>query len=152
MPVKLRIQGAEIEFLLRASEKLTLNLNVGYLDAEYKEFLGGSDPVTGQVLDIANQRELVNSPEWDTFLGLTYDTSLWDLGTLTLQGDVSYRSKTYLEVNNREVLAQSGYSLANAAMIFTSNSEAWQVILGIKNITDKEYRTHAFDFVGIPWC
>ncbi len=145
-----RIQGAEVEFLLRATEELTVNFNVGYLDAEYKEFLAGADPTTGQVLDIADQRELVNSPKWDTFLGLTYDASLGDMGILTVQGDVSYRSKTYLEVNNREVLAQGGYSLMNAAMIFSSESEAWQFILGIKNITDKEYRTHAFDLSAFP--
>jgi iron complex outermembrane receptor protein len=144
------IQGLEMELTLLVTSALTLNANVGYLDAEYKEYLAGADTVTNTAVDVSDQRELVNSPEWDTYLGASYDVAIGDLGMLTLLADISYRSKTYLEVNSSENLAQEGYSLVNAAIMFQSADEDWELMLGAKNLTDKEYRTHAFDLSAFP--
>lgn len=145
-----KMQGAELELTVLLSEHWRLNVNVGYLDAEYEEFLAGADAVTNTVLDVSDQRELVNAPEWDTFVGVTYDTELGDWGYLTFTADAAYRSKTYLEVNSTENLAQEGYTVFNAAVILDSADEHWQMILGGKNLGDKEYRTHAFDLTAFP--
>ena len=144
------MQGAEIEFLVLLSDHWQANLNVGYLDAEYKEFLAGADAVTNTVLDVSDERELVNAPEWDVFLGLTYNTTISDWGYLTVTADAGYRAKTYLEVNSIDNLAQGGYTTYNAAVMFNSMDERWQVVLGGKNLGDKEYRTHAFDLTAFP--
>ncbi len=144
------IQGIEIELTAQLTETLTLNSNVGYLDAEYKEYFSGSDPVTNTAVDVSDEREIVNAPEWDALIGLRYDTEVGGLGTLSLSSDVSYRSKTYLEVNSSETLAQDSYSLVNAAATFETFSESWLFILAVKNLTDEEYRTHAFDLSEFP--
>ena len=143
-------QGVEMELTFLLTEALTLNANVGYLDTEYKEFFAEADTVSNTVIDVKDQRELVNSPEWDSFLGASYELPVGDAGVVTLLADVSYRSKTYLEVNSSETLAQSGYSVVNAAVVFETTDQHWQFILGGKNLTDKEYRTHGFDISDFP--
>lgn len=144
------IQGAEVELTLRVTEALTINANIGYLDAEYKEYFAAADPVTNTVVDVSGERKMVNAPEWDTFLGATYVLPISDWGKLTLMGDVSYRSKTYLEINSSENLAQEGYSVVNAGIMLEPLNSSWMVLLGGKNLTDEEYRTHAFDLSAFP--
>lgn len=147
---KAAIQGVEFDVSAILTEGLTLNANVGFLDAEYKEFLGAADPVTNEVLDISDQRSMVNAPDVDANLGLVYDMPLENYGTLRFMGDISYRDKTYLEVNSSENLAQDAYSVINAAIVFNSNDGHWQIILGGKNLSDKNYRSHAFDLSAFP--
>lgn len=146
---KAEIKGFEIELTALVGNRLTLNANLGYLDAEYKEYFSGVNAVTNQVVDVSDSRELVNTPKWDGRIGGSYDIELGN-GTLSFLADVSYRSKTYLEVNSSENLAQDSYSIVNAAVMFETFDEQWQFILGGKNLGDKEYRTHAFDLSAFP--
>lgn len=143
------MQGAEFEITALASEQLSVNINIGYLDAKYKKYIA-ADTVNNQLIDISDQREVSNAPKWDTQLGLRYDFQQWDWGQLSLMADLSYRSKTYLEVNSQETLAQSGYSVINAAAMLTSADDSWKLMLGAKNLSNKVYRTHAFDISAFP--
>lgn len=144
------ISGAEIELTALLSDRLSLTANIGYLDGKYDEFFAEPDPVTGEVRDVSDEREIVNSPEWDTFLGLVYETPVGDAGDLKIGANWGFRSKTYLEVNSSENLAQGSYSVYNASIAFVSASEQWTVMLGGKNLSDEEYRTHAFDLSAFP--
>ncbi|GAB1262150.1 TonB-dependent receptor [Aurantivibrio plasticivorans] len=144
------MQGLEVEMTTRITEEITLNANLGYLDAEYKEFFAGSDPVTNTAIDVSDDREIVNAPKWDALLGITYYKQVGELGYMTLSGDLSYRSKTYLEVNSSETLAQDAYSVFNALLSFETMNESWRFTLAGKNLTDEEYRTHAFDLSAFP--
>jgi len=144
------IAGAELELTALLTDRLTLTANVGYLDAGYDEFLGQPDPDTGEVIDISDEREMINAPDWDTFLGLAYTIPVNSGGQFTLLGSWSYRGKTYLEINSSENLAQDAYSLFDASVVWDSPSNHWRVIAGVKNIGDEEYRTHAFDLSAFP--
>lgn len=145
-----KMQGIELEITALLSEQLTLNSNVGFLDAKYTEYFAGSDTDSNTSVDVSDEREMVNAPKVDAFIGLVYSVELSDLGNLDISSDLSYRSKTYLEVNSSEILAQSAYTLWNAALSFESSDEAWRVSFAVKNITDEEYRTHAFDLSAFP--
>ena len=147
---KATIKGAEMELTALITDQLTLTANVGYLNAGYDEFFAEPDPVTGEVVDVSDEREIVNSPEWDTFLGFSYAIPLASGGGLTLFANWSYRSKTYLEVNSSENLAQDGYSVFDASITYDSPQGHWRVILGGKNLADEQYRTHAFDLSAFP--
>ncbi len=144
------IKGAELELTALLTDRLTLIGNVGYLDAGYDVFLAEPDPVTGTVIDVSDQREVVNSPKWDTFVGLSYNVPLGAAGDLTFAGNWAYRGKTYLEINSSENLAQGAYSTYDASITFDSSNEHWRVVLGGKNLTDEQYRTHAFDLSAFP--
>jgi iron complex outermembrane receptor protein len=135
--------GLEAEFSAQLSQALRFDGNLAYLHSEYTEYIDGG-------VDISDQRELVNAPEWSGRAGLTYDASLGDLGDLTLSGGASYRSKTYLTVSSSEELAQDGYWLADASILFTPRNADWTVLLSGKNLTDEAYMEHGFDLSASP--
>ena len=136
---KARIRGAEAELAARLIAGLSLNGTVGYLDAEYLEFIGPGG------VDISDQRELVNAPRWTVRLGATYDIALGNAGTLTLGADASHRSKVFTVVSSSEVLAQDATTLVDAFARFESVTDRWWLSAGVKNLTDKRYISHGFD-------
>lgn len=133
------INGLELEVSIAATDNLLLKANLGLMDAEYDEYIG----VGG--INIANERELVNTPETTAQLALQYDLETQEWGHFTFVADVNYRSKTYPTVSSSEVLAQDDRTLINATINYFSLDERWTVRLGLKNITDEQYISHGFD-------
>jgi len=141
---KANIGGLEVELSALLSKDLSVDLNLGYMDAEYDEYIGPSGT------DISAQRRLVNTPEWTARLAPQYRLPLSNLGEVTLSTDISYRSKTYSTVSSSEVLAQDSYSLINASATYVSEDEHWRLQLSAKNLTDKHYITQGFDLSDYP--
>lgn len=135
--------GVEAEVSAQLSQALRFDGNLAYLHSEYTEYIDGG-------VDISGRRKLVNAPEWSGRAGLTYDASLGELGDLTLSGGASYRSKTWLTVSSSEVLAQDGYWLADASILFTPANAPWTVLLSGKNLGDEAYKEHGFDLSAAP--
>ncbi|WP_339863152.1 TonB-dependent receptor [Paremcibacter congregatus] len=141
---KATIWGLEMEMTALLSDALTLNVNAGYLNSGYDEFLGDFG------IDVSDARHLVNAPEFTSRASLTYTQELGDAGTLSINGAVSTRSKTYLTVSSSEVLAQDAFALFEAGIRFTSADQKWDVLLSGQNLTDKKYREHGFDLSAAP--
>lgn len=138
------IRGVEIEVLARPIEALSINATLSYLDGQYDEYIGPGG------LDISDQRELVNAPEWAWRLGATYDFDLGAQGTLRVGADASYRSKTYPTVSSSEVVAQDAYTLVDAFVRWQAPDDRLFAELGGKNLTDERYIDHAFDLSASP--
>lgn len=138
------IRGVELEAMARPIDGLTLNATVGYLDAQYDEYIGPGG------VDIADQRELVNAPEWSVRLGGVWERDLGAAGRLTVGVDAAYRSKVYPTVSSSEVLAQEGYTLVDAFVRWTDSSDRLYAELGGRNLTDERYIEHGFDLSASP--
>ncbi len=141
---KATIWGVEMEMTALLVDNVTLDVNAGYLNSSYDEFFGDFG------VDVSDDRNLVNAPDFTSRASLNYDHDLDNLGTLTFNGAISYRSKTYLTVSSSEVLAQDGYALLEASIQFVSEDQHWNVILAGQNLTDKEFREHGFDLSAAP--
>ena len=135
--------GLEMEFAAQTSKNLFVNINLGYLDAQYKEFIDA----TGN--DVSGERTPINAPKWTASVGLQSVHPLGH-GRLRFSADLGYRSKYHVDVNNLEALAQDGYRVINASVDFEDNEERWHVSLGVKNLADAEYITHGFDLTAFP--
>jgi len=133
------INGLELELTLAATENLLIKTNLGLMDAKYDEYIGAGG------INIADERELVNTPKTTAQVSLQYilETQTW--GYFTFVADASYRSKTYPTVSSSEILAQDARTLFNATINYFSPDEKWIVRLGMKNITDERYISHGFD-------
>lgn len=130
------LYGFELEIAARPVANLDLNFGVGYLENEYSSLA----PNTGY----SDNNELPQAPRWTVNAGAQYRFDLGgDMGWLTLRGDMSYRSKTYNDPQNTREIVQSGYSLFNARVSWTSPSETWESSVFVTNIGDKEYFTSA---------
>ena len=139
-------KGVELESLWRPIPALTLALNVGYLDAEFEEFLIGCVPAqAGCQQDVSALNEPINSPEWTTFLGATYRWAL-GAGDLAAHAGYQYRSKTKVANTTPSISDQDAYDLLDLGVAYTTANQAWRFALEGKNVLDEEYRVAAYDF------
>ncbi|HKR37174.1 MAG TPA: TonB-dependent receptor, partial [Steroidobacteraceae bacterium] len=131
-------QGAELESIWQPLPALTMVLNVGYLDAQFEEFLVGCVPAAPDChRDISSLNEPINSPDWTTFLGATYR---WELGVGDLAAHLGYqyRSKTKVANTTLSITDQDAYDILDLGVSYTTASQNWRFALEGKNILDEE--------------
>ncbi|MBA3576042.1 MAG: TonB-dependent receptor [Sphingomonas sp.] len=157
---KARFRGVEIEANLRVAEDMAragdrLNFagTLGYLDAEYREFLTviTRDPNTGAVIpptefNIAPFRGVQNTPEWTLSGSADYNTPAWG-GRLNLNSTLSYRSKSQQFELRVPQLDQKGFALLDANAVWRSAGGRFTVGLHGKNLTNTKYVTAGYNFL-----
>ena len=82
-------------------------------------------------------------------MALQHSFSLGESGTLSVGGDVSYRSKTWLSVDNRDVLSQDAYTLLGMFGVWDSPQYSWQLRAGVRNLSDQNYKTEGQEFASV---
>jgi iron complex outermembrane recepter protein len=151
---ELEIYGAELELSYLPVDALLLDLQVGYLDAEYKEFddvrftnFGGSRAFQTPAF----------SPEWTGRLGATYTLDLGNSGSLRFAGSTRFRSKMALAIDNTftntdteiDGLFQDDYWLYDASVLWSDADGGFSVGLYGKNLSDEVYRTDGQEFSAV---
>lgn len=129
------INGLELELLLLPSENLEISSSLGYTNAKYTQI----DP--GSLINKSN--DLAYTPLKTASISAIYTLALNDeLGKIKFRMDWSYRDDSFFDALN--TVKQDAYDLINAAIIYTSADENWQLILSGKNLTDEEYLIAGF--------
>ncbi|PWG03240.1 TonB-dependent receptor [Sphingosinicella humi] len=144
---KARFQGIEFEGAARLAEdfatqgdSLGFNWALGYINADYKQF------IDARGIDVADRREIQNTPKWTASGTLNYGTPV-GAGMLNLIGTLSYRSKTHQFELPTPMLDQPGYALWDASIVWTADDDRWSIGLHGKNLTDKEYIVSGYNFL-----
>jgi iron complex outermembrane receptor protein len=150
---QLEISGAELEVVYRATDALSLNAQIGYLDASYGEFedarfvaFGGSRAF----------QEPAFSPDWTARVGGAYEIDLGQQGSLTLAGAARFRSRMALAIDNTGVnsdveidgLFQDDYWLYDASLTWRA-TDIFSVALQGRNLSDEIYRTDGQEFSSV---
>ncbi len=92
----------------------------------------------------------VQSPKWNISGLLRYQWPMLN-GTMAIQGDVDYRSRTLFALSgNNNTSSMPGYAVANARLSYTTSDEKWEAAVFVNNLFDKEYRVQQFDISGDP--
>jgi iron complex outermembrane receptor protein len=153
---KLRIRGAELEAAWTPIADLLLDTQIGYLDAEYKEFSDTRFPGGSRAFQTP-----AFSPKWTMRFGAQYAFGLGNAGGITVGGQARYRSRQALAVDNTFIngnvgtttevpgLFQKGYWLADARIVWEDASKRFAVGLYGNNLFDKVYKTDAQEFSNI---
>ncbi len=134
------IYGVEMESSFRITDDFTANLAVGYIDAEYTEFL-----LNG--VDVSGQRDVQNTPDWTGNLSLNYGLAAFG-GRLSFTGSAAYRGATQQFEFAIPLLDQDAYWLFDASATWTSDSDKWKVGLFGRNLGDERYITSGYNFPG----
>ena len=132
------VTGAELEIDARPGGPFRWLAHAGYLDSHYDEFISAG-------ADIADQQRFTNAPRWTAGLSVIGDFALASGATVTARADGNYQSKVYPTTDLSEYLAQPGYTLVNAALVFRSPRRRWEVALQGQNLSNREYRTTGYD-------
>lgn len=144
---RLTMYGAEFQgsWLLPGSN--ALQAQVGYLNAKYDEF---NDPRVQIDPALAGlHAHPAFTPKWTARVAATHTFTLNNGSAITVGGDVSYRATTWLSVDNRPGLVQPSYTLAGLFGVFNSADNHWEVRAGVRNLTDKTYKTDAQEFSSV---
>jgi iron complex outermembrane receptor protein len=147
---KLRIRGAEFEGVALLEGGTRFAAQVGWLDAEYREFLDLRTSVpTRPDYNPSLHDHVPFSPEWTARLAASHPFSLSNGATLVVGGDASYRAATWLSVDNRPGLYQEAYTLMGLFGSYDSPDGRWQLRAGVRNLTDEVYKTDAQEFSSV---
>ncbi len=68
---------------------------------------------------------------------------------MSVGGDISHRTTTWLSVDNRDVLKQPTYTLVGLYGVWDSSDYNWQVRAGVRNLTDKSYMIDGQEFASV---
>jgi len=135
------IDGIENEFSWKMGDHWSLNGNLSWLHPRYTQYLSRG-------VNIAGQSRFTYAPKWNG--GLT----LWKHFPLAAGGDVSahlnvtYQSITYFDQNLSTALAQGGYGLVNAGVVWRTGGP-WTYSIEGRNLTNKHYRTSGFNIIAL---
>lgn len=144
---ELKIDGVEFEGVALLGEATRLSAQVGWMDARYERF---DDPRIAVDPTLSTLHEHVPfSPEWSARVALQHSFDLGGHGGLTVGADASYRSETWLAVDNRDGLRQGAYTLVGLYGVWDSPEYRWQLRAGVRNLTDEVYRTEGQEFSSV---
>ncbi|MBS0556882.1 MAG: TonB-dependent receptor [Proteobacteria bacterium] len=144
---KLTIDGLEFEGAALFGEGTRLSTQLAWMDARYDEF---NDPRTVLYPIYAHLHDHVPfSPKVTARVALTQTFALGNGSAITVGGDVSYRDDTWLSVDNRPGLMQPAYTLVGVFGVYDSADGRWQFRGGVKNLTDKVYKTDGQEFSSV---
>jgi iron complex outermembrane receptor protein len=153
---KLEIRGAELEASWTPMRNMLLDAQIGYLDADYKEFADARFPNGSRAFQTP-----AFAPDWTLRFGAQYTFELRNGGGVTVGGQTRYRSETALAVDNTvikgsvgtteriEGLFQKGYWLHDARIVLENASKKLSIGLYGQNLADKAYKTDGQDFSSI---
>ena len=133
------IAGFELEGSWLATDALRFDTAIGYLDAEYEEFIGEN----GQ--DVSDTLTPANAPQWTGRLAAEYTRQISENIEFSTTASASYRDEVYPTVSSSEILRQSAYTLVDASIGLEFYDGRYGLRLIGKNLTDETYRTQGFD-------
>ncbi|HKR24349.1 MAG TPA: TonB-dependent receptor, partial [Allosphingosinicella sp.] len=145
---KARFQGVEFEgnaILARSfgadRDQLSFAWSLGYLNADYREF------IDARGIDVADRRAIQNTPEWTLSGTLNYGMPVGP-GMLNFITTLSYRSGSQQFELRTPMLDQPGFALWDANIIWRSDDDRWTIGLHGRNLTDKRYITAGYNFLA----
>ena len=128
--------GAEFELIATPIDGLDIVLGLSLLDAEVTDV-----PAT---ISATGTETPALSPDV-TFNGLIrYGWPAFG-GSLSVQADYGWQDDQNFNLIYTPVVREKAYGVANARLSYTSGSDAWSAAVWVKNLTDEDYRSYAFD-------
>jgi len=137
---KSRIQGLELELDARVTPRFRVTGSLGLLDAKYLEF---ETVINGEPIDLTN-RKLKQAPEITGSLSLAYTAPITDELDATFRADTTYRSLTYIDVENSPLRAPD-HAILNLSADFDLPWQGTSLRFAVDNVTDKQVVTAGFD-------
>lgn len=152
----LRQQGLELELKAAATDNLTFDLGLAYLDSEFTDFRGATALSGCAVLPIPGTPECPNpqdntgkrgtfSPEWEVTIGVEHVRDLdngmtWTSGLNWQYVDDQFAGGT--ELSPQTIAA--AYDLLDARVTLSSRDDTWRLSAFGQNLTDERYETSFF--------
>jgi len=144
--------GFELESVFAATDNLSFDGYIAYLDGEYKKVdqnsidaiagLGPNPKCGGQIPDatcVLNNFKLKNAPEWNYMLAANYVSKFENGYSMMFRLSAAYEDWSYNLVGNPEEIKRDETTLVDARIALNGRNDRWSVALWGKNLTDEVY-------------
>jgi iron complex outermembrane receptor protein len=121
-------------------DRLGFSWSMGYINADYLEF------IDARGIDVADRREIQNTPELTASGTLNYSTPVAG-GNLNASTTLAYRSSSQQFELRTPMLDQGGFALLDANLVWRSDDDRFTVGLHGRNLTDKRYIVSGYNFL-----
>lgn len=140
---KADLTGIEFEGLARANDNWSFAWALGYIDAEYKQFIDAFG------VDVSDQRVFQNTPELTASGFVTYEMPLTLFsreGGLSVITSASFRDDTSQFETPIPLLDQESYTLWDLSVVWEADDGRIRAGVHGKNLTDEEYKVAGYNF------
>jgi len=140
------LPGLEFEGSFRANDNWSFRWALGWLDAEYTEFIDASGT------DVSDQAVFQNTPEWTASAALTYERPLslfGNGGTFFFIPSFAYRDDASQFEFPDPLLDQESFTAWDLSIVWEDDDGHWRAGLHGKNLTDEEYKVAGYPFATL---
>ncbi|MBS93665.1 MAG: hypothetical protein CL799_04380 [Chromatiales bacterium] len=143
---KATVKGVELEAIMQPADGWLINLGIGWLQAEFDEFIG-VDPINvpqgsvppgepDPIPEDFSGNDLVNSPDWSINFGIQYTFDLGEKGTLLTRLQSHWQDDWYLRPYNLPEDMQDSYATTDVRLIWRSEEDHWSAEAFVNNVSD----------------
>ena len=126
------VKGFELELQAQPTPALQLSAGLGYTDFKYTSLAPG-------VSDITLDTHQPFVPKWTGNASIVYTVPVGTNSNLSFRGDLTYKSRTYLDPTNVATLVQDGFALINTRITWANNDLGLEIAGFVTNLTNKAY-------------
>jgi iron complex outermembrane receptor protein len=128
-----RIFGNQLDVLYQATGRDRVNLTVGYLDAQYDEFLVPDEVDIGLPRRDFGGYPLQYAPEWTLTAGYQHDFSL-GAATLRARVETRYEDEFWGTFAQNRGTQQEEYLKTDASLTYYAPGERWSAGIWVRNL------------------
>lgn len=141
-----KIWGVELEGNYQPTDAFRLSATIGYLDNKYDDQLINLGHGEINLADIT----LGYAPKWNGTIGADYTVPFGTGGgSMTVSGDLTFKSKHYTNPEPVPNAEQKAYALVDAALTYRTGDGNYFISLWGKNLTNKYVQTQGEDAGGL---
>jgi iron complex outermembrane receptor protein len=138
---KAHVNGGEIELAWHPTPHWNASANFSYLDTVYDQYISSG-------VNIANKERFSNAPKDQLGLNVEYVARPDGAGVVRSRIGYTYQSKVYPTTDLSEALAQKGYGLYAAGVVWEKDKH-WTFSLEGSNLTDVRYKTDGYNIAAL---
>ena len=134
------IDGMELEWSWLPSESMIIEAALGQLHASIDSITTNFVALgLGATTAVTTDNTLPYTPDLTYNIGIGYTFNTARLA-ISIRGDLSYRSETFFDTANTEIIAQTEpMTLFDAKVVVGPPEGSWSASFGLINLTDEEY-------------
>ncbi|MCI0518501.1 MAG: TonB-dependent receptor [Woeseiaceae bacterium] len=131
---KVTIYGDQLDALLQLTDSDRINLSIGYLHADYVDFIVPPGIDIGEPRRDFGGYQLQYAPDWTVSAGYLHDFR-YSSGYLRARADTRYESSFWGTFNHARGTEQPDYFKSDASLTYVDNDQ-WTLGVWIRNIED----------------
>jgi iron complex outermembrane receptor protein len=147
---RVRVRGVDVELEAEPFPGLRLNGQLGYLDAEFREYRT-VDPLNSTLAALFRRDSLprdkqqdlggsplARSPQWSYTLGAEYSFPIGRWGSLTPRVQYYWQDETFYRAYGSPLDLQEDYHVTDVKLIWNSPDERWSFEAYVANLEDAD--------------